>query len=219
MYERLLVIAPHMDDEALSCGGLILTRLQYSKATVKVLTLSGRVYDYGRESEEDSFTREYADYQKALEILGVDNFETLNLKEGEPAEVGFYSVLESIEKNLKTFNPTEVVIPSASDLNQDHRHYNHVCRIALRPANLGAVSRIMESYSFDSEGGDHNYFISMNRKMLDTKLKAIWQYERERRGGHHPRAVQNMKAHHRVMGARVGVEFAEAYSLIMNKEF
>lgn len=218
MSSRTLVICPHMDDEALSCGGLILTRLVDPKAQVRVLTLSGRVYDYGREDEGQSLPEEYRDYQESLALLGVTSHEVMNMAEGEPGKLGFYAPLEAIEKNLQTFQPTEVVIPSGADLNQDHRHYNHVCRIALRPANLGMVTRILETFSFDSEGGVRNYFVPMSESVLSHKLSAVNCYRRERRVGAHPRSEENIIANHRVLGSKVGAQFAEGYSLIMQKE-
>lgn len=217
MFSRTLVICPHMDDEALSCGGLILTRTADSDAQVRVIVLSGRVYDYARETEEQSYSEEYADFVASMDVLGVKSFSAYNLPEGEPAKVGYYTPLEIIEKNLQTFQPTEVVIPSACDLNQDHRHYNHVCRIALRPANLGSVVRVLESYAFDSSEGVPNFFVPLSDSMLFLKLLAVSKYRREWREGTHSRSKENITAVHRVLGAKVGVALAEGYSLILQK--
>ena len=100
---------------------------------MQVLAIHGRHYgDVSPKQQAISDAAEFTDFGKACDTLGVYG-RALLMREGEPASVGFYDLLEPIERELREFQPDEVVIPSADDLNQDHRHLNHVCRIALRP--------------------------------------------------------------------------------------
>lgn len=219
LLHRTLVIVAHMDDEALSCGALIQRRVALGLA-VRVVALSGRVYAYGKVSEEESFSAEYEDFKKSCQILGVppEEVTTFNRKEGEPYSLGYYDPLQIVERLLADFQPDEVIIPSANDLNQDHRHYADVCRIALRPANLGGVSSILAARAFDSILTEPTYFVPFDRAALSVKLQAVAAYRNEVRTLPHPRAPENIEAYHRVMGAKAGVEFAEAYDLIFSKE-
>lgn len=219
MLFRTLVLVAHMDDEALSCGALIQNRVKRG-VEVQVASISGRVYDYGEVSEAQTFTEEYRDFKTACGILGLasEQFTVFNRVEGEPYSLGYYNPLKVVERLLADFKPDEVIIPSANDLNQDHRHYADVCRIALRPANLGGVSRILAARAFDSTLTEPTYFVPFDRAALSVKLQAVAAYRNEVRTLPHPRAPENIEAYHRVMGAKAGVEFAEAYDLIFSKE-
>lgn len=220
MPSRTMVIAAHMDDETLSCGALIQSRIS-SGGAVFILVLSGRVYDYGRETEVMSISEEFSDFTSAIGVLGVkgsNSFRCMNMREGEPYSIGYYPALQAVEEALQAFRPAEVVIPSQHDLNQDHRHYADVCAIALRPANLQGVQRILAMTAFDSTPHAYNYFIPFGREVLDVKLAAMACYRRESRELPHPRAPQNIEAFHRVIGSKVGQEFAEPYDLLMYRE-
>lgn len=208
---RTLVICAHQDDESFSCGGLIRTRVQQGHE-VFVMTLFGRNYGPGLD-EVCSWAAESEDFQAARNILGYAKYLNVCSVEGEPQQVGYYSLLHRLEKTLRSFEPTEVVIPSAEDLNQDHRHLADVCRIALRPANLLGVERVLEARSFDARVQECSYYVPLSRRVLDTKLAAMACYRRESRKRPHVRSPVNAEALHRVFGAKSGQEFAEGYGV------
>jgi len=211
---KTLIVSPHMDDEAISCGGLIQQRLAQGYE-VLVMAVFGRVYDHGR---TDGSREEYDDFLTAQAILRYQCHSAPLLREGEPGSVGFYSILERVEQVLGYFRPTEVVGPSSKDLNQDHRHLSHVLDIALRPINQGRVTRRLDFIGLDGTTQDPTYFIPLTEPMLQLKQAAIAAYVREMRGGTSPRSPENLRAQAQVWGAKCGHALAEAYHLRLIKE-
>lgn len=209
-----MIIAPHMDDETISCAGLIQARRSAGREVI-VVVLHTRAYDYGR---KDGWRQELPDYQAAKEVL---DFHMQSAgrpaKEGEPGTTGYYSLLETVEFMLDKWKPTEVVIPAGDDLNQDHRHLNHVCGIALRPINLSRVRRVLEFFALDGIVRQPSYYVPMSQEMLDTKLRALECYKTESRT-EGPRSPVNLTAQARVWGSQCGEEFAEAYRLKYYKD-
>lgn len=216
---KTLVIAPHMDDEALSCGALICSRIADGDH-VSVLVMSGRVYDYGKVGVNESFGEQSECCYNATSVMGVEgcNVFMVNMDEGEPAKVGYYKALYNVESALKEIDPDEVIVPSFNDLNQDHRHYADVCRIALRAGNLGNVKRVLAMRAFDSVLAEPSYYLAFGEEILRQKVRAIECYHTEAREVPHPRALKNIEAYHRVMGAKAGSEFAEPYDVIFWRE-
>jgi len=214
-----LLICPHLDDESLSCGGLILNRLQ-AEHTVHLCCIYGRVYDYGRETVHDSVDNERADFLKAVHILGLErsNIISHNVREGEPHRVGYYHVLQLVEQVLAKVCPSEVVIPSGYDMNQDHRFLYDVCKIALRPANLGSVQKIICFMGLDGVIRDANYLVPLSKETMEQKIQAVCCYQREMREGAHPRATTKIKALYETYGAKIGVQYAEPYQSYLIKE-
>ncbi len=215
---RTLLVMPHMDDEVISCGGLIQQRLAQG-ADVYVLCVYGRVYDFGR---EDGAASEALDFLEAKKVLGFHHHQlgtgTEMLRGGEPGQVGFFRPLEIVEEILARLQPDEVVGPSRLDLNQEHRVLSHVLEIALRPVNRGNVDRVLEFHALDGQLRQPNYFLCLTEQQLVVKSLAIERYRRERRTGASPRSVENVMAQARVWGAACGQEFAEAYTLIQGRE-
>lgn len=216
---RTLVIVPHMDDESISCGALIRKRL-CDRGLVYVLTLMGRKYNYG---EGEQYENEQVEaFDAAANLLrsgtsGVLHAEHHLFEEGEPGTVGYYALLKEIEGVLARVLPHEVLVPSPDDLNQDHRHVADVCRIALRPANLRDVRRILRWHGVDGPLPNANALLPMDEGQLQRKLRAVSCYDMEMRDGCHPRSIENMIARSRVLGSQVGVEFAEPYTLLMER--
>jgi LmbE family N-acetylglucosaminyl deacetylase len=214
---RTLIFAPHCDDEAISCGGLIQHRINQGYE-VHVISVFGRVYDYGRETVDLTANSQEDDFRCACHLLKVKSAVSWNLQEGEPATVGYYKLLERVEKALARIKPVEVVGPCDGDLNQDHRHLHHALSIALRPINLGSVRRRLSFQALDGNVRTANYFIPLSKEMLGVKQKAIASYSREARGNPSPRSPDNVEAMARIWGSACGVDFAEGYRAVFERE-
>jgi LmbE family N-acetylglucosaminyl deacetylase len=214
---KTLVIVAHQDDEALSSGCLILDRVRRGNQ-VMVVSVYGRVYDYGKITVEKSFEQEHPCFLNAKRALGYQDHLCLNLQEGEPAQVGYYTVLRGLETTLKVFNPDEVIIPSNHDLNQDHRFLHDICRIALRPVALPPKAfMILAAQAFDRSHVQPNWFLAHSNKDMDSKLAAIACYEKEARVYPHPRSPLKIRAQHEVWGGQCHAGLAEAYELILHR--
>lgn len=216
--KKTLFILAHLDDEALSCGGLIQKRLNEG-VQVHILILYSRKYNYGKGDQKQA--EQWNHFISAITALGLEEENTryAGLEEGEPHRVGYYPTLSWIEETLSTVQPDEVIIPSEKDLNQDHRFLHDACRIALRPANLGAVKRVLAAHAHDGglpEGA--NVFVELTHTELLIKQKAVNCYTTESRPYPHPRSLSMLEYHARMVGSKIGVTFAEPYTLITQRE-
>jgi LmbE family N-acetylglucosaminyl deacetylase len=210
-----LLLLAHPDDEVLGCGGLIQVRREAGH-DVRVVTLCGRKYGYG---VGDQYEQEQElHYQQALYFLDVSSSQYYVLEEGEPQTLGYYATLRILEHELSEYQPDEVVVHRAQDVNQDHRWLSECCKIALRPANLGSVTRILAVPGVD--GGmppGVNCFIPLTREQVDRKIEAMGFYTRESRTLPHPRAPENLLAYHRLAGSACGEKYAEPFILLLQK--
>lgn len=215
---KTMVIAAHRDDEVLSTGGLILKRVREGH-TVAVCTMYGRRYVGVSPERQIELDREQARHTLAAGmLLGYQHvLFHAGLPEGEPSASGYYEALLLIERAMAEFGPDEVIIPSAGDLNQDHRHLNEICRIALRPGNRATVQRVLEAMAHDTHSGPEQatYGVSMSLQDARKVLDAMECYETEVRQEPHPRSRENMLARWKVYGAQFGVAYAEPYKLLV----
>lgn len=220
---KTLIIVPHLDDEVLGCAGLIQRRLARNEADINIWVAFGRKYpgelpERAAQLMEDQKLDAIQAVRVLSEWTGMRDWNPFGgplLEEGEPGRVGYYDLLTPLERQLDAFKPDEIVIPSAHDLNQDHRFLNEVCRIALRAGNRGRCIRIMESFGLDVMlPVEATFAIPMSWGMVDRMVDAMGKYERESRTGAHPRSPENLIAQRRFYGAQFGLEYAEPYRLI-----
>lgn len=222
-----IIVACHPDDEALSTGGLIINRLQNPEGMVNLLVVFGRHYPDIKTAEEGfaAAQRQREALKRSVEVLEREN-KTLNpirvryleKQEGEPTQHSYYDLLRVVEDTICTFGHDEVVIPSDSDLNQDHRFINDICKIALRPSNLGSVKRILMAHAHD--GGTPatmNWAEPMTVETLSRKIEAIEEYKDEVKPFPHARSRVNIEAHAQLCGSKFGIGYAEPYTLLMSR--
>jgi LmbE family N-acetylglucosaminyl deacetylase len=206
-----------MDDESINTGALIAKRTRHGEQ-VRVLVLHGRAYDYGRVSTDKSkntMNQEYVDFATACTTLGVSANDLIvcNLQEGEPGKVGYYRILEVIERELAEFKPDEVIIPAADDLNQDHRHDHHCCQIALRTCNRKGIQRIMAALAPEGELRQPTHIEVVSSDDVTKKCDAIMAYRNERRDAPHVRSRETIKSMAVVVGAQAGEHYGEGYQI------
>lgn len=210
-----MVILAHQDDECLSTGLYIQSRVAKSM-DVHVLTVFGRNYDYG---QGDQYVEENnSAYEQSCDLLKVRDRDFLCLLEGEPTSQSYYRVLRKIEQALKKYNPVEVVIHDDQDRNQDHRWLSDVCKIALRPWAFPDIKRVLMCQSPDGLPKDVNHYVRGTEKRWQTQVLAVESYARELRTGVHPRSLATLNNWQRVLGSYCDSERAEPFRTYFSKD-
>src|SRR2546421_223034 len=108
--ERLLVLAPHPDDEVIGCGGLVALHLREGRRVRVVVATDGAQAGDGAQREAES--------RAALASLGSAEIEFLHFPDRQlAASAGFPAALLDI---LRDFKPDLVAVPSAIEIHPDH---------------------------------------------------------------------------------------------------
>lgn len=113
---RVLVLAPHPDDECIGCGGLIL-RLRAMGVPVGVVLVSDGSGAGGLPPGADLVRQE--EFRRALIQLGVAHHALLGFPDGglQPDE----RLCDAVLREVTRFAPDWLVCPSAADVHRDHR--------------------------------------------------------------------------------------------------
>lgn len=129
--ERVLVLAPHPDDETLGCGGSLKILSEAGKA-IKVLFLTK-----GEKAEPDIVDKEgYVSFReqeavRAMKVLGISDYAFLRFPDRE-----LYANIEVAAKKVFTivegFRPDTIYSPSVIELNPDHRAAGEIAIMVQR---------------------------------------------------------------------------------------
>ncbi len=225
--QRLLVIAPHADDECFGCAGTM-ARIKHLGGEVYCIVCSvGDLKHYdGKDGIVTGSTREQ-EFAKVMDYLKVDDWEVLyrdaetHLRLDVIPRRDLVAKLEREAKlALDRLHPTMLAIPTSS-YNQDHEAVFRAAWTAARPGvpTVKAFQRLVVGYdntslfwSLEREKFHPNFYVDIT-DFLDRKLKALSMHESQMRDPIHHSSVQNVEYIARVRGREVSVEAAEGYMI------
>ena len=128
--ERLLVLAPHPDDEVIGCGGLVALHLREGRKVHVVVATDGA-------QAGDAATRE-AESRAALALLGDATIEFLQFHDRALARCQPY-LDDALESILRDQRPDLIAVPSPLEIHPDHVALSHsFCDLIARDASLFA---------------------------------------------------------------------------------
>ena len=217
---NVLVIAAHPDDEALGCGGTI-ARLSSTGSEVHVLFVADGVSS--RETGESKALQDRREMaERAVLTLGAHPPSFLDFPDNRLDSVALLDVIQAIEAYAATVRADLVFTHSPGDLNVDHRLCSQAVLTAFRPAPGQSVRTVLAfevpsstEWSFGSMAPSFagNLFLDIS-DYLAVKAAALRCYAEEMRNFPHSRSIEAVEALARWRGATVGVEAAEAFTVL-----
>lgn len=214
---KILVIAPHGDDEVLGVGGALAKHGRLGDEIYRCIITKPYAPDWS-----DSFLKnrdqEIAASGKILNIkkdflLG---FPTVKLDTVPQKELN-----DRLTEVVGEVKPDIVYIPGPGDLNRDHRIIFESSLVATRPVPGSPIKKVL-SYEVVSETEwgrplaqfAPNYYAALTDEDMQIKLGAMRAYKSEIRDYPHPRSLETLEALAKLRGSEAGQITAEAFMLI-----
>lgn len=214
--KRILIVAPHPDDEALDSGGLIM-RAKKERAFVLVLFMSTG----GSRQFVNGFTTGLDRINEAKEASKYGGFiyrigfvDTSTKVDTMPQK----SLIEFIEDYVKDYVPDIVVIPSRDSYSQDHRAVATAAISALRPIpsaihhQAKMILEVEEPTSWPN-ASNPNLYIDIS-EVMEEKLELYKKHKTQVVEDPYNRSCENLKRLAGLRGSEIGVKYAEAYTLL-----
>lgn len=165
---RVLVIAPHPDDEVLGCGGAI-CRHAAAGDTVGVVFLTSGELGLKHLSREKAWAVRESEAQRAAKVLGISALEFLRGPDwclGD-AKVEIAAKLRTI---LHRERPEIVFLPHPGDGHPDHQATLPILRHALR--RCGIATPELRAYEIWTPLPEFDHVVDITRWM-PRKLRAL----------------------------------------------
>jgi LmbE family N-acetylglucosaminyl deacetylase len=221
---RILVVAPHADDEVLGVGA---TMARYADEGYEVV--AAIMTGHGEEGAHPLFPQEAwdvvrAEAAQAHAILGVKE----TLFEEIPAVMVSDQPLWQLNKLtagiINRVRPDVLYIPFPYDLHRDHRELAHSFSVAWRPSSEPG-RRIQEILAYETVSETHWGFPYLEQgflpnrwadvgKYLPQKLQALECFRSQMQPFPHARSLQAVEALARWRGSQMGMAAAEAFVIV-----
>jgi N-acetylglucosamine malate deacetylase 1 len=223
--QRVLVIAPHADDECFGCAGTM-ARVKHLGGEVYVIVCSvGDLKHYdGKGGIVEGSTRE-RELTSVMEYLQVDDYDVLYRDEESHLRLDMIprrDLISQFERDSKLaldrLKPTMVLLPVAS-YNQDHEAVFRAAWTATRPGvpSVKPFQKVVLGYdntsffwSLEREKFHPNFYVDIS-EFLEQKLTALRMHQSQIRESIHHSSVENVEHIAKVRGREISVEAAEAY--------
>ncbi|MFH1617159.1 MAG: PIG-L deacetylase family protein [Candidatus Margulisiibacteriota bacterium] len=211
---KVLIIAPHPDDEVLGCGGTIAKHAAAGDEVFLCVVTQAYTPDWAQEFIE----RRPKEIKASSDILGIKDVVSLGLPTVKLDTLPQKDLNKAVGEIVKKFKPDIAYIPFKGDLNRDHRLIFESCLVALRPYS-GAKKILAYEIPSETEWGDPiehfapNVFVDIS-STFEKKARALNIYSSEIKDFPHPRSLENIEALARVRGSAAGMKMAEAFWLV-----
>ncbi len=208
---KVLVFAPHNDDEVLGVGGTI-AKLSKAGNSVYVceVTYGGNYKPIQKEALE------------AHRLLGVKETIFLNLPVVELKNLSPKEINKAIGEVVNKIQPEVVFMPFIGDMHVDHREVTESVLVAVRPVNNCSVKTVY-MYETLSETGwnipnsertfSPNTWIDIS-STVEEKIKAMECYQTQIKEYPNPRSTEGIRALAMYRGSTVSCNYAEAFMLV-----
>lgn len=221
--ERVLIISPHADDEAMGCAGLM-SKLAERDCNVHVLYMAVDGFHHYGLDRETSYKERVVEIEAVTELLGcsyeiayggedlIEKLDTLPKRQ----------LVDLFEKTINEHRPDLLLLPYGVDYDQDHVASFRAAFAAARPIaevfGKWLVPHVMTyemtKINWAAEPMPRPVAFCDISKHLDTKIEAIKRYATQLRPSPHIRSPESVNALARVRGAEIGVEYAEAFGVL-----
>ena len=217
---KVLIIAPHPDDETIGCGG---TLLKHTAAGDQIFWCIGTKGYEPRVSSEFLAKRE-VEIDQVAAAYGCERVFKLDHPTTRLDTVSQDQLIADFSEVVEAARPDCVYLNHSGDVHSDHRVIFEGVMSAIKPFSTSrhGVKKIL---SYEVPSSTDASLASFGRPFVPTvftdiaayieqKLQIFSLYPAEIQPYPQPRSLDSLKANARVRGATIGVEYAEAFMLL-----
>lgn len=200
--ERLLVIAPHPDDEVIGCGGLIALHAR-DRRPVHVIIVTDGAQAGDRETREE-------ESRKALAIVGGAAVEFLQYPDRQLAS-HVTELSGKLRTAIQTFQPDLIAVPSPVEIHPDHVSVARAfCELVQNDPSLFADRAVARVAFYEVSAPIRPNALVDITSVADRKYEAIAAHESQAAYRQYSVYAEGLNAY-RGMTLPPEVKFAEAY--------
>lgn len=204
---KVLVIAPHPDDETIGCGGTLARHARNRNVCAAVFLTSGEL-GLKKLAREKAWQIREPEARRAARILGIGNVIFLRQPDwmlGECLE----EVARALRRVLETEQPDLIYVPHPQDQHPDHKAALPILRLALRGGTMAQPE--IRSYEVWTPLAEFDLVEDITAVMA-RKLRALRAHDSQLREFDYLRAVRGLNAFRGELAGHV--RYAEVFQSI-----
>jgi len=215
---KILIVAPHPDDEVLGCGGTICRAIAAGHDVWVCIVTRGSPAIF-----EHSFVERGRTEARAVHAeLGVVDTLFCDFPAPMLDTIPRHQVSDALRGIIDSLAIDTVFIPHGGDIHFEHTIVAEAALVACRPIRGSSVKRV---YAYEtlsetewappqtSRAFIPNVFVDISG-YIDAKLRAMNGYASQIQQAPHPRSAEGIQSLAKLRGLSIGCHYAEAFMLI-----
>lgn len=222
MRNKILVVAPHPDDETLGCGGSLLRYRKNGDRTYWMIVTNMQV---GHEWSKVTVQKRQEEIRQVSKMYGFEKVFKLDLPTTKLDSIPYGKLIVKISDVIKKVEPSIVYLPNCNDIHTDHKMTFNAVMSCCKDFRMPFIKRIL-MYECLSEtefapalkesGFVPNTFVDIT-DYFQKKLEIFKKYSSEIMAPPFPRSIEAIVGLARYRGSRIGKKYAEAFCLLFEK--
>lgn len=223
MNNRILIVAPHPDDETLGCGGAL---LKYKNNNDKIYWMIVTNIHSRNGWTESMVKKRQQEIDTVANSYGFEKTYKLDYPSIMLDTIPYREIIEKMNEVLEQVQPTIIFIPYCSDVHSDHRvTFNAVysCTKNFRKPYIEKIymyetlSETEFAPALQATSFIPNVYIDVT-DYFEKKIEIMKLYDTEIMAEPWPRSISSIRALGRYRGSRIAVQYAEAFMLLFEKQ-
>jgi N-acetylglucosamine malate deacetylase 1 len=220
-----VVLAPHADDEAMGCSGLM-AKLAAAGSRIHIVYLAVDGFHHYGIDGETTYPQRVREIEDVLALFGERT--TYEIAYGGQGLIELLDTLprrelvDRFEKIQIEHRPELLLLPALPDYDQDHQAVFHAAHAAARPIaqqfgswlTPNVLGYEMTKLQWASEPLPRFGAFADVTAHIETKLEAVRRYRTMLRPSPHIRSLESVEALATIRGAEIGVAYAEAFTVL-----
>ncbi len=216
--KKILIVAPHPDDEVLGCGGIMKKFADLGESVYVVVITRGTPKMYA----DEKITNIRNEALTSHTILGVKETKFFDFHAPELDITSNAAISMKLALMLKEWGISDLFLPHRGDIHHDHSMVFKAGLVAPRPVGHYSVKNIYcyQTLSetewappFSDDAFIPNHFINVEKEM-SFKLEAMQCFKSQIRPFPSTRSLETIDALAKFRGSTVGFKRAEAFMTI-----
>lgn len=201
-FKNILVLAPHTDDGELGAGGF-LSKLATNGANIKYVAFSSAAESLPEGFPKDTLVKEV---KLATSVLGISDIAIKNYPVRN-FDLHRQAILDDLIKIRKENNFDLVLIPSTSDVHQDHQVIMQEGIRAFKNTTILGYELIWNSFDFKN-----HLYVKLDEADVMAKVNALQKYASQ---AHRPYMSEEfVRSLAYTRGLQVNHKYAECFEVI-----
>lgn len=201
---KILVVAPHPDDESIGCGGaLSLQAQQGHDIYVAFLTSGERGLTEFAPRAAVKIREDEA--RQACEVIGISKYEFFRFSDGGLLEQTDL-VAARLDQTITRFQPTMIYLPHADESHPDHKAANQITFGVM--SNRGKIPVTLRFFEIWTPQIQYSVLQDIS-SVMPRKIRAIRQHRSQLEKLRYDRAISGLNRYRAAM-AKTG-SYAEVY--------
>ncbi|MBO4521349.1 MAG: PIG-L family deacetylase [Alphaproteobacteria bacterium] len=217
--KKVLIIAPHPDDETLGAGGTLLKYKTNGAQTACVFVTSARK---NKDFDAGFIAAREKEIKAVVAAYRFDKYYDLDFPAAKLTPNDTVALIKAIGDIIKDFEPTVVLLPFDKDVHSDHRIIFDAAWSCTKSFRYPSVKQVMmyETVSetdFATEEFHPDTFVDIS-DFIDEKMKILSIYDSQMGEPPFPRNYERVKALAVYRGGVFSMRYAEAFRLLKREE-